>query len=124
MDNDAVPLNRATVDHYTWGAGCDGWHFLRTPTLSVITERMPPGTAETAHRHARAQQLFYVLGGTLVIVTPVTTLSLAAGEGAHIPPGVIHQVRNDAGTPADFLVISEPPTQADRENTAVPGSSR
>lgn len=46
------------AEHYIWGDHCDGWHLLKTERLSVIQERMPPGTAEQRHYHERAQQLF------------------------------------------------------------------
>ncbi len=52
------------AEHYTWGDQCDGWPLLRTDSLSVIQERMPPGTGEQFHYHERAQQLFYILSGT------------------------------------------------------------
>ena len=38
--------NRQNAPHYRWGDGCDGWHLVRAPQLSVIQERMPPGTQE------------------------------------------------------------------------------
>jgi len=46
------------LDHYTWGAGCDGWNLLAGEALSVKQERMPPATAEQWHYHANAQQFF------------------------------------------------------------------
>jgi mannose-6-phosphate isomerase-like protein (cupin superfamily) len=88
--------------------------------LSVIFERMPGGTEEAAHRHQRAQQFFYVLKGRLVIQVGPDAISVASGEGLEILPGVIHQVRNPARAPAEFLVISAPPSHGDREDIAHP----
>ena len=34
------------AEHNVWGNGCDGWHFVNHPGLSIIRERMPPGTSE------------------------------------------------------------------------------
>ena len=51
----------ATAPHYVWGEGCDGWHLVRAAELSVIEERMSPGTSEKPHLHTRARQFFYVL---------------------------------------------------------------
>ena len=31
----------ANAEHYVWGDGCDGWHLLKHPDLSVIQERVP-----------------------------------------------------------------------------------
>jgi len=39
------------TDHYTWGVNCDGWHLLKSDTLSVIQERMPHNTKEQLHYH-------------------------------------------------------------------------
>ena len=108
------PISTANAEHYRWGDGCDGWHLLRSPTLSVIQERMPPGTAEVRHRHSRAQQLFYVLDGALTIALPDRTLRLGEREAAHVPAGVMHRVTNEGTGDAHFLVISEPPGHGDR----------
>ena len=55
MHSNRAPTSATTAEHYAWGAGCDGWHLVRAPALSVIQERMPPGAAEVRHRHAVAQ---------------------------------------------------------------------
>lgn len=53
--SEPVPISRSTAAHYQWGAACDGWHLLRPEALSVIQQRMPPGSAELRHRHAAAE---------------------------------------------------------------------
>ena len=62
---DPAPIQIESAPHYRWGAGCDGWHLLRAPGLSVIQERMPPATSEVRHSHGVARQFFYVLSGEL-----------------------------------------------------------
>lgn len=49
-------IDKHRASHYAWGKGCDGWHLVNTPELSVIQERMPAGTAEQRHRHQDARQ--------------------------------------------------------------------
>jgi mannose-6-phosphate isomerase-like protein (cupin superfamily) len=110
------PISKESAEHYTWGAQCDGWHLLKSPDLSVIQERMPPGTAETRHFHHRAQQLFYILAGKAVMRLAGHSIVLTAGEALRIPPGVPHQMRNDSADEVHFLVISQPPSHGDREN--------
>ena len=56
-------VSTANAAHYVWGQQCDGWRLLAGDDLSVIEERMPPGTREVRHRHVRARQFFYVLEG-------------------------------------------------------------
>ncbi|MET7035751.1 hypothetical protein [Elizabethkingia miricola] len=46
------------TEHYNWGGVCDGWHLLKTDSLSIIQEKMPPNTEETFHYHTKAQQFF------------------------------------------------------------------
>ena len=106
------PLSTADAPHYTWGDGCDGWHLCSSDTLSVIEEAMPAGASETRHRHATAEQVFYVLTGGLQIEVEGEVLSVGAGQSLHIAAGLAHQVRSDSA--ARFLVISTPPAQSDR----------
>jgi quercetin dioxygenase-like cupin family protein len=113
-DPDPAPVSRERTTHYAWGDGCDGWHLVRADALSVIEERMPPGTRELRHRHPRARQFFYVLRGRLAVEVEGRTHALGAGEGLEIPPGAAHEVRNDADAPAEFLVVSQPPSHGDR----------
>jgi len=116
------PISRDRATHYTWGDGCDGWHLMRTPTLSVIEECMPPGTQEVRHRHAVAQQFFYVLEGSLTMEVDGVTHELHAGTGLEIPVAVPHQARNHSAAPVRFLVVSQPPSHGDRE--VIPLASR
>jgi mannose-6-phosphate isomerase-like protein (cupin superfamily) len=102
--------------HYTWGNNCDGWHLLDSPSLSVIHERMPPGTSETKHYHEKAQQFFFILAGTATFYFEDEVVHVNEKEGIHIPAQKIHQIKNESGDPIEFLVISEPATKEDRIN--------
>jgi len=33
-------ISTDNAEHYIWGDGCDGWHLVKTSTLSVIKERI------------------------------------------------------------------------------------
>jgi mannose-6-phosphate isomerase-like protein (cupin superfamily) len=111
-----APIDRASAPHYGWGEGCDGWRLLQTESLSVIAERMPAGTVEHRHRHARAEQFFFVLSGELTVEREGLVHVVSAGAGLNIPPGVAHEVRNTGISPAEFLVISQPPSHSDRQS--------
>lgn len=113
------PTSRTVAQEYGWGDGCQGWHLVRAQNLSVIEERMPPGTCETRHWHARARQFFYVLSGTLTLEVEGVTHSLSARTGLELPQGMAHQVINETTTDVEFLVISEPPTRGDRHETGL-----
>jgi len=45
-ESDAKTISKLTAEHYLWGNGCDGWHLVKNPQLSVIQELTPAGTAE------------------------------------------------------------------------------
>ena len=104
------------AEHYTWGDQCDGWPLLRTDSLSVIQERMPPGTSEQLHFHHHAQQVFYILSGTAIFEVEGETETVNTGESIHIPKTTQHRIINNGETDLHFLVISEPKTQGDRMN--------
>jgi quercetin dioxygenase-like cupin family protein len=110
----SIPTSRSIADHYRWGNHCDGWHLVRAGSLSVIEERMPPGSREARHRHAAARQFFYVLAGVLTMEVDGTSHRLAARSGIEIAPGVAHQAINNGDTDAEFLVVSTPPSHGDR----------
>ncbi len=42
-------VSKANAEHYTWRGICDGWHLLKSTSLSIIQERVPPGGAEVKH---------------------------------------------------------------------------
>ncbi|MEP6991951.1 MAG: cupin domain-containing protein [bacterium] len=112
-----MPISTANAPQYGWGDNCDGWHLVRSATLSVIEERMPPGTSEVRHWHARARQFFYVLSGTLVVEVEGARHELPPGFGLELPSGTAHQASNLGDEEARFLVISSPPHQGDRRET-------
>lgn len=107
-------VSTATAPHYRWGEGCDGWHVVRTEALSVIEERMPPGTAERRHLHERARQFFYVMAGELALEVEGEEHLLRATEGLEIAPRQAHQASNRGGEDVRFLVTSQPPLHGDR----------
>jgi mannose-6-phosphate isomerase-like protein (cupin superfamily) len=114
MHASARTISAATAEHYTWGAGADGWHLVRAAGLSVIQEQMPPGEAEVRHRHTTARQFFFVRAGRLEIEVEGAAHALGPREGLEVSPGLAHEVRNACAEPAEFLVVSQPPSHGDR----------
>ena len=109
-----VPISRETAEHYSWGEGCDGWHLVRTPELSIIEERMPTGASERRHLHQRANQFFYVLAGELTLEVEGETHTLSCAQGLAIPMRVAHQAFNRGVSDVRFVVTSQPPSHGDR----------
>ncbi|HEY6951434.1 MAG TPA: cupin domain-containing protein [Bacteroidota bacterium] len=100
--------------HYEWGRGCDGWHLVNTPELSVIQERMPPGTCEELHFHNRSRQFFFILAGIVNMEFGDKHEILRARQGLEIPPGLPHRISNLSDREAEFIVISHPHSHGDR----------
>jgi mannose-6-phosphate isomerase-like protein (cupin superfamily) len=107
-------ISAENAEHYTWGAHCDGWPLLISDSLSVIQERMPPGTSEQLHYHERAQQVFYILSGTATFDVEGELKTVFANQSIHIPAGTKHRILNNGDVDLHFLVISEPKTRGDR----------
>lgn len=100
--------------HYTWGNGCDSWVLNDSRNLSVKQEKMPAGTAEKLHFHARAEQVFYILKGEAVFEINDEKFSVKAGESISIQPQSKHYISNESQDDLEFLVISSPSTHNDR----------
>lgn len=109
-----MQVNRETAPHYVWGESCDGWILSQSKALSIIHERMPPGSSEKRHHHTKARQFFFVLSGQLTMDLGGEIYSLAPNSGIEIPPKAPHQATNDSSAAVEFLVISTPTTQGDR----------
>ena len=105
---------RDNVEHYNWGADCDGWIMVDDPAISVIEERMPSNTSEIRHYHVHSRQFFRVLQGTLTMEMADETVELRSGDGIEIAPGIPHKACNRSPQDAVFLVISSPATSGDR----------
>jgi quercetin dioxygenase-like cupin family protein len=107
-------VNRDAARHYEWGEGCDGWVLLPNSDVTIIEERMPPGTAEVRHFHVNAQQFFYVISGELQMELEGQMHVIPSGSGLEVPPGFKHQARNHSEAEVIFLVTSSPTSDGDR----------
>lgn len=114
---DTSKVNIKNCEHYTWGekGECDGWHFVKSIHLSVILERVPPGSAERTHYHKKAEQFFFILSGEATMVLESHELVLTAGEGVHIAAGSRHRLMNKGSEDVTFTVTSTPPSHGDRQ---------
>ncbi len=107
-------VSQENVEHYLWGKECDGWYLVKSDGLTVILERMPPGTSEERHFHRISRQFFYVLEGQLHIEVEHHDFVVNAGEGIEVSPGQEHQAINNGSHPVRFITVSQPPSHGDR----------
>lgn len=108
------PISRNTAEHYVWGGNCDGWHLAKQPSLSVIEERMSPGTSEVRHHHIEARQFFYTLSGELTLEVEAHEYRLKAGDGMEVHPGQKHRAINRSDADVRMMVVSHPASHSDR----------
>ena len=120
MTKSILVSDKSNAEHYTWGGSCDGWHLLKHPDLSVIQERVPPGSGEIKHFHSKARQYFYILEGAATIEFNDTSVTFEAGQGVHVAPEIPHRFVNASDEDVVFLVISSPTTAGDRTNVGEP----
>lgn len=106
----------SNAEHYVWGDNCDGWHFVKSDSLSVIKETMPSMTKEKMHYHQKSQQFFFILSGTATFEVNGMVYKVAQNRGIRIKPGVIHRISNNTESTLEFMVISEPKSHGDRIN--------
>jgi mannose-6-phosphate isomerase-like protein (cupin superfamily) len=107
-------IDKQSAEHYVWGEGCDGWRLVQRPELSVIHERMPPGTAEVRHYHVQARQFFFIISGRAAFELEGQTEQISIQQGIEVPPMVPHRIATLGDEPLEFLVISQPTSRGDR----------
>lgn len=77
--------------------------------LAVLEFTAPAGSAgPRSHIHARTDEAFYVLDGTLTIRVGDKTIRADAGAFVLVPRGLAHTVSNEEGSPARYLAMMTP----------------
>jgi len=106
--------SKKNSEHYKWGDNCNGWYLVKSQSLSVIEELMPPKTQEKKHYHTFSQQFFRILSGKATFEIEDKIVEIEKGNGIHILPKTKHRIRNKQSENLEFIVISEPATRGDR----------
>jgi quercetin dioxygenase-like cupin family protein len=88
---------------------------VRETVVNVLD--MPPGAAAPWHMHPGAQEILFVIEGTLAVeIEGRGTSILKTGEIALIPAEIPHLARNDSGSAARALVTH---SRADKDKPFV-----
>ncbi len=106
--------SRENSEHYKWGNDADGWHLLKSDSLSIIEESVPPNEREKRHYHEKSQQFFYVLSGIAHLEIAGEVFEVPANSGIHVPAGQPHQLINNGSGQLHFLLVSQPKSHGDR----------
>jgi mannose-6-phosphate isomerase-like protein (cupin superfamily) len=70
--------------------------------------RVPPGSANTLHKHIRAEEFYFVLEGTGRLRVGEETLTVPRHGGVLVGPDQLRQVFNDTDSEVLWLIIGAP----------------
>jgi mannose-6-phosphate isomerase-like protein (cupin superfamily) len=70
--------------------------------------RMPPGSANTLHKHLRSEEFYFVLEGTGRMRIGGETVTVPRHGGVLVGPDQLRQVFNDTAEPTLWLIVGAP----------------
>lgn len=70
--------------------------------------RLPPGSANTLHKHPRAEEFFFVLEGTGRMRVDGEALTVPKHGGVWVRPVALRQVLNDTADDTLWLIVGAP----------------
>ena len=80
--------------------------------------RLPPKSANTLHKHIRAEEFYFVLEGTGRMRVGETTLTVPKYGGVLVGPARLRQIFNDTDAEVLWLILGAP-----EETEFLPGAS-
>jgi len=80
----------------------------KSENLGARLWRLPPKSANTLHRHIRAEEFYFVLEGTGRIRVGDETLTVPKHGGLLVGPGELRQVFNDTESDVLWLIMGAP----------------
>ncbi len=88
----------------------------KSELLSARLWRLPPWSANTLHKHVRAEEFYFVLEGVGRLRVGDQTLTVPRYGGVLVGPGELRQVFNDTESEVLWLIVGAP-----EENDLVSG---
>jgi uncharacterized cupin superfamily protein len=76
--------------------------------LSARLWRLPPGSANTLHKHLRQEEFYFVLEGTGRMRVGGETLTVPKHGGVLVGPEQLRQVFNDTDAETLWLIVGAP----------------
>lgn len=70
--------------------------------------RLPPGSANTLHKHVRAEEFYFVVEGVGRIRVGEETLTVPQHGGILVGPQLLRQVFNDTDSDVLWLIVGAP----------------
>ena len=75
---------------------------------ALIEMFLPPDSGPPPHLHAREEESFYILEGSVLFQVGADTITAGAGAYVQAPPGLRHSFRNVGAAPARMLMLVTP----------------
>lgn len=85
----------------------------KSEILGARLWRLPPKSANTLHKHVRAEEFYFVLEGTGRIRVGEETLTVPRHGGVLVGPAVVRQIFNDSDTDVLWLIVGAPDKEFD-----------
>jgi mannose-6-phosphate isomerase-like protein (cupin superfamily) len=79
--------------------------------------RLPPKSANTLHRHIKAEEFYFVIEGTGRIRVGDETLTIPKHGGVLVGPEQLRQIFNDTETETLWLIVSAPDREVEPGET-------
>ncbi|MBE2216461.1 MAG: cupin domain-containing protein [Opitutaceae bacterium] len=80
----------------------------KSEILGARLWRLPPGSANTWHRHVRAEEFYFVLEGVGRMRVANETLTVPKHGGVLVGPQSMRQIFNDTGAETLWLILGAP----------------
>lgn len=80
----------------------------RSENMGARLWRLPPHSANTLHKHIRAEEFYFVVEGVGRIRIGDETLTVPKHGGVHVGPNELRQVFNDTDAEVLWLIIGAP----------------
>ena len=75
--------------------------------------RMPPKSANTLHRHVRAEEFYFVVEGTGRMRVGEETITVPRHGGVLVGPAMLRQIFNDSDEETLWLIVGAPDKEFD-----------
>ena len=75
--------------------------------------RIPPMSANTLHKHVRAEEFYFVLEGTGRMRVGNDTLTVPRYGGVLVGPAIVRQIFNDSDAETLWLIVGAPENEFD-----------
>lgn len=74
--------------------------------MAVMTVDVPTGGFVPPHTHAKEEESYFMLAGTMIMQLGSQELTIEPGDFVHVPAGTIHGYKNESSQDVRFLAWS------------------